>query len=123
MKAARGGIVRACAAAAAVFALHAGSPARAEADASAYADCSAYFFMAANANPMGEFDGYYTSGEYAYNRAVQLVGERDALARFNVASGEINTLIDRDWTAFNLAEDRYGVICADIFREATNPDR
>lgn len=87
-----------------------------------YADCSAYFFMAANAKPMTTFDGYYRAGEFAYNKAVQLVGEPMALERFNGASMSINELIERNWSAFKKADDRYGVICADIFRDATNPD-
>jgi hypothetical protein len=93
------------------------------ADARTFADCSAYFFMAANAKSMGEFSGYYESGEYAYNRAVQLLGERQALDRFNSTSSEINELIERDWSAFGKADDRYEVVCGDVFREARNPDR
>jgi len=86
-----------------------------------YADCSAYFFMAANAKGMREFDQYYRSGEFAYNRAVRAVGKREALADFNAASKTINDLIDRQWNRFNLADDRYAVRCADIFREANTP--
>ena len=85
--------------------------------------CSAYFFMAANANSMQEFDRYYSAGEYAYNGAVKLVGEETALSKFNDATGEINTLIDRDWLNFDEAENRYSVICADLLRDANNPDR
>lgn len=92
-------------------------------DARTFADCSAYFFMAANAKSMGEFSDYYESGEYAYNRAVQLLGERQALDRFNAASSEINELIERNWSAFSKADDRFEVVCGDVFREARNPDR
>ena len=92
-------------------------------DANTYATCSAYFFMAANANSMGEFDAFYRSGEFAYNHAVRLVGEEQTLERFNAASTELNELIDRQWNRFELADARYGVVCADIYRDALNPDR
>ena len=88
-----------------------------------YVDCSAYFFMAANAKAMGEFDNYYTAGEYAFNQAVRMMGEPEALERFNVASLEINELIGRRWGAFKKADDRYGVVCADILRDSSDPDR
>jgi hypothetical protein len=84
------------------------------------ARCSAYFFMAANVNSIQEFDSYYSAGEYAYNDAVKIVGEQTALTKFNDASGEINELIDRDWLKFDKAETRYGVICADLLRDANS---
>ncbi|MFT4580344.1 MAG: hypothetical protein ACI915_003823 [Gammaproteobacteria bacterium] len=87
------------------------------------ARCSAYFFMAANTKSMGQFNDYYSGGEYAYNGAVNLVGADAALSQFNEASSEIIELIDRKWTNFGKADERYGVICADILREANNPDR
>jgi len=92
-------------------------------DAHGAADCSAYFFMAANVKGMAEFNNYYRSGEYAYNLAVRVLGQTDALARFNSTSNEINDLIERNWGAFGRAEERYGVICADLYRDANNPDR
>lgn len=85
------------------------------------AECAAYFFMAANAKGMGEFDDYYRSGEFAYNRAVQITGAAEALERFNRASQSINELIDRNWNYFERADERYGVLCADLYREATRP--
>ena len=84
--------------------------------------CSAYFFMAANAKSMDEFNDYYAGGEYAYNDAVKLIGETAALEKFNAATSEINELIDRKWIDFDKADERYGVICADVLREANNPD-
>jgi hypothetical protein len=92
-------------------------------EADKYVDCSAYFFMAANAKAMGEFDRYYSAGEYAYNQATRLVGKSRALERFNAASSGINELIGRNWTEFGKADDQYGVVCADIMRDATTPDR
>lgn len=86
-----------------------------------YADCSAYFFMAANANAMDEFNNYYTAGEYAFNQTIRLVGKAGALERFNAASTKINELIERRWVDFAKADDRYGVICADILRDASDP--
>ena len=88
-----------------------------------YLECSAYFFMAANAKAMAQFNDYYTAGEYAYNRAVRSFGESNALERFNAASSGINELIGRNWTEFKKADDQYGVVCADILRDATTPDR
>lgn len=88
-----------------------------------YVDCSAYFFMAANAKAIEEFNVYYTAGEYAFNQAVRTMGEPDALERFNAVSLEINELIERRWVAFKKADDRYGVVCADILRDASDPDR
>jgi hypothetical protein len=87
------------------------------------ARCSAYFFMAANTKPMDEFNDYYSGGEFAYNGAVKLVGEGAALEQFNEASSEVIELIDRKWNDFNKADERYEVICADLLREANDPDR
>lgn len=88
-----------------------------------FTGCSAYFFMAANAKPMGDFNNYYSAGEYALNHAVGLVGEQNALDRFNAASAEINELIERRWIDFEKADEQYAVICADILRDATDPDK
>lgn len=85
------------------------------------AECAAYFFMAANANGMGEFDDYYRSGEFAYNRAVRVAGASAALEQFNRASQSINELIERNWNYFERADERYGVLCADLYREANLP--
>ena len=85
-------------------------------------DCSAYFFMAANVKGMSEFNFYYTAGEFGYNTAVRSVGEAIALERFNVATAGINELIERNWLEFGKADDKYGVICADILRDANKPD-
>jgi hypothetical protein len=105
----------------AICALASAAPGADEAD--KYLECSAYFFMAANAKAMAEFNDYYTAGEYAYNRAVRAVGESHALERFNAASSGINELIGRNWIEFKKADDQYGVVCADILRDATTPDR
>ena len=86
-----------------------------------YTECAAYFFMAANAKGMGEFDDYYRSGEFAYNHAVRLSGAPEALEQFNRASQSINELIERNWNYFERADERYGVLCADLYREATRP--
>ncbi|MDP6184276.1 MAG: hypothetical protein QF609_10705 [Gammaproteobacteria bacterium] len=88
-----------------------------------YVVCSAYFFMAARVKAVGEFDGYFSAGEYAFNQAVRLIGKRTALDLFNAASTEINELIERRWVDFAKADDRYDVVCADIFRDASSPDR
>lgn len=85
------------------------------------AECAAFFFMAANAKSMGEFDDYYRAGEFAYNRAVERAGATGALEQFNQASQSINELIERNWNYFARADERYGVLCADLYREATRP--
>lgn len=85
------------------------------------AECAAYFFMAANAKSMGEFDDYYRAGEFAYNRAVELTDATGALEQFNRASQSINELIERNWNYFERADERYGVLCADRYREANRP--
>jgi len=87
-----------------------------------YVDCSAYFFMAANVRGMAEFNTYYAAGEFGYNTGVRAVGEAAALKRFNLATANINELIGRNWLEFGKADDKYGVVCADIWREANVPD-
>ncbi|HCU89605.1 MAG TPA: hypothetical protein DGR97_06670 [Gammaproteobacteria bacterium] len=84
-------------------------------------DCSAYFFMAANVKSMAEFSAYYAGGEYGYNIGVRAVGETRALERFNRTSNSIGKLIGRNWLQFGKADEKYGVICADIFRAANRP--
>lgn len=87
-----------------------------------YTDCAAYFFMAANVKGIGEFDRYYRSGEFAYNHAVKVGGEAKALEQFNLASQALSELIERNWNLFDRADKRYGVICADLYREANRPE-
>ncbi len=87
-----------------------------------YVDCSAYFFMAANVKAMGEFNEFYTAGEFAYNTAVRMYGEDAALERFNTSTGSINELIERNWLEFGKADTKYGVVCADILRDANKPN-
>ena len=87
-----------------------------------YVDCSAYFFMAANVKAMSEFNEYYSAGEFAYNTAVRLNGEDAALERFNTSTGSINKLIERNWLEFGKADTKYGVVCADILRDANRPN-
>ena len=87
-----------------------------------HVDCSAYFFMAANVKSMAEFSTYYAGGEYGYNIGVRAVGETKALERFNLTSNSIAKLIGRNWLQFDKADEKYGVICADILRAANNPD-
>ncbi len=85
------------------------------------AECAAYFFMAANAKDMGEFDDYYRAGEFAYNRVVHVAGAAAAIEQFNHASQSINELIERNWNYFERADERYSVLCADLYRAANRP--
>ena len=78
--------------------------------------------MAANVKGMAEFNTYYAAGEYGYNTAVREVGEAVALERFNLTTNSISELIGRNWLEFGKADDKYGVVCADILREANKPD-
>ena len=45
----------------------------------------------------------------------------EALEQFNRASQSLNELIERNWNYFERADERYGVLCADLYREATRP--
>ena len=87
-----------------------------------YVDCSAYFFMAANAKGLAEFNKYYAGGEFSYNAGVRAVGSAAALDQFNVATANISELIGRKWLEFGKADDKYGVVCADFLRDANKPD-
>lgn len=76
------------------------------------ASCSAYFFSAANAKGVAEYETLYGSGEYTFNLAVSAVGNEIALERFNVSSENVNRLMQKRWSDFYKVDDHYAEQCA-----------
>lgn len=76
------------------------------------ASCSAYFFSAANAKGVAEYETLYGSGEYTFNLSVSAIGNAAALKTFNAASEEINRLMQKRWSDFYKVDDHYGEQCA-----------
>ncbi|MEM7467284.1 MAG: hypothetical protein AAF387_10405 [Pseudomonadota bacterium] len=75
------------------------------------ASCAAYFFSAANAKGVAEYERYYGAGEYSFNLAVSLIGESVSLSDFNVASKNINQLMERRWSEFHKVDSEYSDRC------------
>ena len=75
------------------------------------ASCSAYFFSAANAKGVAAYEGFYGTGEYAFNIAVSSIGNELALENFNSASKQINALMQRRWTDFYKVDEHYESQC------------
>ena len=73
--------------------------------------CAAYFFSAARAKEMTEYETLYDAGEYAFNLAVAAVDEATALQHFNLASTHINQVMQKRWTDFYKVEEQYATKC------------
>lgn len=73
--------------------------------------CAAYFFSAARAKEMTEYETLYNAGEYAFNLAVTAVDEVTALQQFNLASTHINQVMQKRWTDFYKVEEQYETKC------------
>ena len=78
------------------------------------ARCAAYFFMAANAKGVADFERNYSAGELAYNESVRRIGNDLTLQEFNDASKEMNGIMNRRWVDFTLVEGKYAATCSDI---------
>ena len=76
------------------------------------ASCSAYFFSAANAKGVADYESLYGSGEYTVNLAVSAIGNDAALKQFNVSSENINRLMQKRWSDFYKVDEHYREQCA-----------
>lgn len=76
------------------------------------ASCSAYFFSAANAKGVADYETLYGSGEYTFNLAVSAVGNEAALEKFNVSSENVNRLMQKRWSDFYKVDEYYAEQCA-----------
>lgn len=75
------------------------------------ARCAAYFFSAANAKGVAEYEKFYQAGEYAFNISVAALDNEAALQAFGSASKEINTLMQRRWSDFYKVEREFEPKC------------
>ena len=75
------------------------------------ASCAAYFFSAARAKEMTEYESLYGAGEYAFNLAVAAGTEADALQYFNRASTHINQVMQKRWADFYKVDEHYAPKC------------
>ena len=75
------------------------------------ASCAAYYFAAARARGMSEYETLYDAGEYAFNSAVTAVEEASALEHFNNASTHINHVMQKRWVDFYKVDDQYAEKC------------
>ena len=75
------------------------------------ASCAAYYFAAARARGMSEYETLYDAGEYAFNIAVTAVEEASALEYFNNASTHINHVMQKRWVDFYKVDEQYAAKC------------
>ena len=75
------------------------------------ASCAAYYFAAARARGMSEYETLYDAGEYAFNIAVTAVEEASALEHFNNASTHINHVMQKRWVDFYKVDEQYAEKC------------
>lgn len=75
------------------------------------ASCSAYFFSAANAKGVADYEVNYGSGEYTFNIAVSAIGNQAALGHFNSSSERINQLMQKRWSDFYKVDEQYTEQC------------
>ena len=80
------------------------------------ASCAAYFYSAAYANGVSQYESFYGAGEYSFNLAVTAADEGQALASFNQASKEINQLMGKSWADFHKVEEYFGPKCDKLMR-------
>ena len=80
------------------------------------ASCAAYFYSAAYANGVSQYESFYGAGEYSFNLAVTAADETQALASFNQASKEINQLMGKSWADFHKVAEQYGPKCDKLMR-------
>ena len=80
------------------------------------ASCAAYFYSAAYANGVSQYESFYGAGEYSFNLAVTATDEGQALASFNQASKEINQLMGKSWTDFHKVTEHYEPKCEKLMR-------
>ncbi|MGR8948737.1 MAG: hypothetical protein ACU84Q_11860 [Gammaproteobacteria bacterium] len=78
------------------------------------ASCSAYFYSAAHANGVSQYETFYGAGEYSFNLAVSTTNEAQALESFNRASKRINQLMQKRWSEFHKVEEQFGKKCAKL---------
>ena len=75
------------------------------------AQCAAYFYNAAKAKPMAEYDALFSAGEQSFNRAARVLG-RDTVERvMGDAAAEITATIGNDWLNFARVEARFDRSC------------
>ena len=78
------------------------------------ASCAAYFFSAARAKEMTEYEMLYGAGEYAFNLAVASSNEAEALEHFNKASTHINHVMQKRWSDFYKVDEQYALKCEKV---------
>ena len=78
------------------------------------ASCAAYFFSAARAKEMTEYEVLYGAGEYAFNLAVVSSNEAAALEHFNNASTHINHVMQKRWSDFYKVDEQYASKCEKV---------
>ena len=76
------------------------------------ASCSAYFFSAANAKGVADYEVNYGGGEYTFNIAVSAIGNQAALEHFNGSSERINDLMQKRWSDFYKVDEEYADQCS-----------
>ena len=80
------------------------------------ASCAAYYFSAARAKGVREYETLYGAGEYCFNLAVTAADESIALQHFNQASTHINHVMQKRWTDFHKVDEQYALRCEKLFK-------
>ncbi len=78
------------------------------------AQCAAYFFNAAKAKPMAEYDTLYSAGEQAFNRAARVLGRETVDRLMGDAAAEITATMGNDWLNFARVDARFDRHCNEL---------
>lgn len=82
-----------------------------------FAECAAYFFNAAKAKPMSEYETLYGTAEDAFNRAKRSLGSEGAERLMADASSQISAIMGGDWLNFDRVETRFGGHCVEVINK------
>lgn len=83
-----------------------------------FATCAAYYFLAARAHGMQDYDRLYSAGEFSLNEAARRHGHPAAEKRMGEASGHMMRAIEQDWRNIKVLDDAYGASCETLLRDA-----
>ena len=89
------------------------------------AECAAYFFIAARADAVTEFETHFQTGEFAFNLLIASVGQDEARVRYDEGHNRVVQKMDGQWAKFEQTRDHYRQRCgrlAEAARDASNPD-
>lgn len=85
-----------------------------DAEARDLAQCAAYYYNAAKAKPMAEYEDLFSAGEQSFNRAAHVLGIETAGRVMGDAAAEMTATIGNDWQNFARIDARFDRHCNEL---------